>query len=171
MIDPGTNPGGETVEAYCRRRWGGSGWTHDLRRSGAKDGARFENWKWWPHTLKAHQLIEYCVDQNVASSDAVNQLLFRAEYERGENISEIDCLVEVGRQLGVSQPSELQRYLQEDQGATKVHQEIQRGRQQYRITGVPFFVIGSNRSRRPYGFSGAQDAQTFLEIFEELSSD
>ena len=47
---------GEEYLAYNRRRWGGDGWTHDLRRSGAPDGAAFSNWQWWPNTLKASPL-------------------------------------------------------------------------------------------------------------------
>ena len=47
MIDPATNKDGETVEAYCRRRWGGSGWTRSMISSGKKDGATFSNWEWY----------------------------------------------------------------------------------------------------------------------------
>lgn len=43
---------GEEYLAYNRRRWAGDGWTHDLRRSGAPDGAKFADWQWWPNTLK-----------------------------------------------------------------------------------------------------------------------
>lgn len=39
--------------AHCS--WGGDGWTHDLRRSGAPDGATFKDWQWWPNTLQAHR--------------------------------------------------------------------------------------------------------------------
>ena len=73
MIDPGTNINGETVEAYCRRRWGGAGWTHHLISEGKQDGAKFSDWQWWPHTLKAHQLVEYCSKNKICSTDRVNQ--------------------------------------------------------------------------------------------------
>ena len=102
MIDPGTNPKGETVEAYCHRRWDGSGWTQSMISDGKKDGANFGNWKWWPHTLKAHQLVQYCANQNI-STDKVNQLLFQAEYENGENISNVDTLVAIGTDSGVKE--------------------------------------------------------------------
>lgn len=45
IIDLGTQPGGEEYYAYNVRRWGGDGWTQDLRRSGKPDGATFSNWK------------------------------------------------------------------------------------------------------------------------------
>lgn len=56
IIDPRTNPAGEEYLAYNRRRWGGDGWTQDLRRSGRPDGATFADWRWWPASLHAHRL-------------------------------------------------------------------------------------------------------------------
>jgi predicted DsbA family dithiol-disulfide isomerase len=171
MIDPGTNPKGETVEAYCHRRWGGSGWTSSMISQGKKDGANFGNWKWWPQTLKAHQLVQYCANQNI-STDKVNQLLFQAEYENGENISNVDTLVAIGTELGVTETEDLSSYLSNDKGKDQVEQDIAIGRQRYRISGVPFFIIGTeSSSKRPHGFSGAQKSETFVELFEELSEE
>ena len=171
MIDPGTNPQGEDMEAYCRRRWGGSGWTRSMISSAKKDGALFGNWKWWPHTLKAHQLVHYCKTKQICSTDAVNDALFQAEYEQGENISKVDTLVSIGTQLGVSDASDLTRYLQGDQGKVEVKREIDTGRRKYGISGVPFFVIDTESSDRPYGFSGAQNSETFLGLFQELAEE
>jgi predicted DsbA family dithiol-disulfide isomerase len=171
MIDPGTNVNGETVENYCRRRWGGAGWTNNLKSEGRKDGAKFANWKWWPHTLKAHQLVQYCADQedNNITTDKVNESLFRAEYENGENISEVDALVRIGTELGVQHPNELSIYLTDDQGKIKVQKEIALGRQRYRISSVPFFIVRTDNSPSPYELSGAQKSETLLDLFQELS--
>lgn len=170
QIDPGTDLAGETVEAYCRRRWGGAGWTNHLKSEGKKDGANFGNWKWWPATSKAHQLVQYCAQNGVCSTDQVNALLFQAEYEHGVNISLVDCLVKVGQEAGVSNVEDLKRYLSKDEGKAEVEQEIATGRRRYGISGVPFFVVsGSDNSKRPHGFSGAQGADTFIDLFEELT--
>jgi predicted DsbA family dithiol-disulfide isomerase len=201
MIDPGTNKNGETVDAYCRRRWGGAGWTKSMIASGKKDGATFGNWKWWPHTLKAHQLIQFLCSHNPiinksqyrdnsssssssssSMSDRVNQALFRAEYEQGENISNIDTLIEIARQLLLQENpnsytnvaqilDELSTYLTQDLGANQVQQEINTGRQRYGISGVPYFVVGLDNipQRKPYGLSGAQASATFVELFDELA--
>ena len=59
MIDPGTQENGEDYLAYNRRRWGSDGWTHSLRAKGRKVGAPFANWKIWPNTLRAHQLLRF----------------------------------------------------------------------------------------------------------------
>jgi predicted DsbA family dithiol-disulfide isomerase len=177
MIDPGTNVKGERVDAYCRRRWGGAGWTNHLKSEGQQDGANFMNWQWWPHTLKAHQLVQYCASKSnnnnsiSISTDKVNKLLFRAEYEEGENISNVNTLVEIGKKLGVEAPEDLASYLSNDEGEIKVKEDIAIGRQRYKIKGVPFFIIETESSPRPHAFSGAQKSETFLDLFEELAED
>jgi len=163
------------VEAYCKRRWGGSGWTDRLKVEGRKDGANFADWKIWPHTLKAHQLIQFCKQNELASSDKVNESLFQAEYEKGLNIAKVDVLLEIAKELGVSSSimDDLSEYLTENHGAREVKAEIKTGKNQYGITGVPFFIVGSTASpsSRPYGFSGAQSPEMFLEVFEELAEE
>ena len=197
QIDPATAPMGETLEDYCHRRWGGAGWTTRLKSEGRKDGARFSDWKWWPNTAKAHQLIQYCESNGISSTDRVNALLFQAEYERGENISLVDVLVRVGQEAkdeisssssndndndnGDNNVDDLRRYLTKDEGKAQVERDIARGRQEYGISGVPYFIVSADeqvdsskssssrrRQRRPTGFSGAQASETFLELFEEI---
>jgi len=184
MIDPGTNTEGEDVEDYCRRRWGGSGWTHSLKLEGKKDGAKFDNWKWWPHTLKAHQLVQYCCSNNnnnnksgeeekiIISSDKVNQLLFEAEYENGQNLSDVNVLLEIGKTLGIKDENDLAMYLALDKGKEQVQKDIAIGRQRYQISGVPHFIISSSDDddddQDRQSFSGAQKPKTFLSIFEAL---
>jgi len=173
QIDPGTKEEGEEYLAYNRRRWGGDGWTGSLRRAGRKVGANFANWKWWPNTGKAHQLVGFAKEKGIDTS-LCNQVLFEACYEEGQNLSLVDTLVELGVQkLGLSNfESELRTYLSEGSGSRRVQKEISQGRDQYRIRGVPFFVVGlqpQSADVRPYGFSGAQPPDAFLQIFQELA--
>ena len=163
------------------RRWGSSGWTHGLKRSGRKVGANFGDWKTWPNTLRAHQLIAYVTDPkrcagNKPTTSECNAAIFDAMYERGENISLVETLVRIATErLGLeeSEVSHLTNHLQNNDGAKIVMREIQTGRKRYGIEGVPFFVIGAEDGDksvgRPYGFSGAQDQSTFCEIFEEMA--
>lgn len=174
MIDPGTKATGEDFQSYNRRRWGSSGWTHHLKSEGRKDGfgATFSDWKWWPNTLKAHCLVQFAQEKYNVDTSKSNSALFHALYEQGKNISLIDTLVQIGvRDLGLPDEGELREYLEGESGDTKVKHEIQEGQSMYRISGVPYFVIGkdSDDTGRPYGFSGAQSQDAFLNVFEELS--
>lgn len=49
FIDPSTKAGGEDYMAYCKRRWGGDGWTGSL--PGKREGRKFSNWRIWPNVL------------------------------------------------------------------------------------------------------------------------
>ena len=181
IIDPNTKTDGEEFEAYNIRRWGGSGWTNGLKRSGRKVGANFSNWKTWPNTLRAHQLIAYVTNperksENKPTTSECNAAIFDAMYERGENVSLVDTLVKIGTErLGLStcEADDLKVYLENNVGARDVMKDIQSGRRKYQIQGVPFFVIGAvdggESLGQPYGFSGAQDSSTFVDIFEELA--
>jgi len=182
MIDPNTKTDGEEFEAYNIRRWGSSGWTAGLKRSGKKVGATFNNWQTWPNTLKAHQLIAYVANSSrqanyKPSTSECNAAIFDAMYECGENVSMVDTLVKIGtQQLGItdSEISELRLHLENNTGAKDVMNEIQSGRKQYGIKGVPYFIVGavegeSSSLGKPYGFSGAQDSSTFVDMFEELA--
>jgi len=177
MIDPNTQDGGEDYMAYNRRRWGGDGWTHHLRQEGRKDGygANFNDWKIWPNTFKAHQLIQYakeCDDSNSDNTHVWNRILMEEIYENGNNISLVDQLVDLGvTKFGISEShkKELREYLAKNNGGKQVKQEIKEGQRKYRISGVPFFIISkTDGNQRPYGLSGAQAKDTFAEIFQEF---
>jgi len=171
QIDPGTAEEGEEFEAYCRRRWGGSGWTKDLRRRGAPDGAEFKDWVWWPNTGRAHQWVQYGMQMHGLDSDRLNAVLFQALYEEGANLSLTETLVELGQKTFPNcDVAALRVYLQDNKGLAQVQQEIAQGRRKYNIRGVPYFVVGASGSNKPpYAFSGAQPASAFTEIFTELA--
>ena len=129
--------------------------------------------------MKAHQLVSYFAHRNNGqdaedTTNRSNQALFEALYEEGENLSSIDTLVKVAVEkldLPPGEQEELRTFLEKDKAAQEVQQDISEGRQKYRILGVPFFVIGASPSQpgdQPYGFSGAQKPETFLNIFQEM---
>lgn len=177
MIAPNIRNEGEEFEPYMNRRFGSTSWTKRLKQEGRLDGAPFANWKWCSNTLKAHQLIQYANQRHDVDTSTSNAALFKALYEEGENIGLVDTLLEIAQKdLGIatseSEESSLRQYLQEDQGAMEVKQEIQSGQAKYKISGVPFFIIekeGDEDSSPPYGLSGAQKPSTFTRVFEELN--
>jgi len=166
-------------------------------RDGSKDGATFANWKWWPNTLKAHLFVQYVMEYQkekggvvVVDTDALNDVLFRALYEQGENLSLTETLVNIARSDELLCPQvfpegydydKLRRYLDDDDDARRrVRADMESGRRKYKISGVPFFVIGivdnentgSDEFRNPpYGFSGAQSSTAFREILQELADE
>ena len=56
-----------------------------------------------------------------------------------------------------------------DEGEDEVIAEVDKGKRTYKISGVPFFLIeAAAADARPYSLSGAQNKETFLELFQEL---
>jgi predicted DsbA family dithiol-disulfide isomerase len=176
QIDPGTKVTGEPFEAYCKRRWGNSDWTDRLRATGTPEGATFGNWQWWPNTLKGHQWILYGKEKHNVDTSHANALLFKALYEDGENLSETSTLVNLAaKEFPDWNSDNLREFLDDNKGAKEVQQEIRSGRERFGIKGVPFFIVGrdndelSSSKDKPYAFSGAQQSETFVELFRELS--
>ncbi|GAB4821845.1 hypothetical protein N2152v2_008891 [Parachlorella kessleri] len=152
----------EEYLAYNRRRWGGDGWTNDLRRSGAPDGATFKDWQWWPNTLHAHRLV--ALAKKHGKGHEANAMLFQKSYEEGQNISRLDTLVDVGEQLGLPGVT---AYLSGQEGLDEVRQDDAFGKRELNISGVPFFIISSGSSKR-YALSGAQPVKAFASTFEKV---
>lgn len=170
MIDPSTNINGEDFEAYNRRRWGGSGWTLHLKEAGRKDGAMFKNWSWWPNTMRAHQLVKFANEKFGVDTAKSNESLFRALYEEGKNISLVDVLIQIGKDELDIPEEELRNYLQTDEGVEDILTEIDKATTNYPFSGVPYFVFHrEGSSEQPYGLSGAQETNAFLQVFENLA--
>eukprot|EP00437_Effrenium_voratum_P014676 CAMPEP_0181455502 /NCGR_PEP_ID=MMETSP1110-20121109/30792_1 /TAXON_ID=174948 /ORGANISM="Symbiodinium sp., Strain CCMP421" /LENGTH=191 /DNA_ID=CAMNT_0023579891 /DNA_START=40 /DNA_END=615 /DNA_ORIENTATION=- len=167
IIDPGTAAGGEEYLAYNKRRWGGDGWTRSLRDQGKKVGAPFQQWRWWPNTLKAHCLVRLAEERGIASSKA-KAVLFQALYEEGANLSSAAVLAQLAKdRLGLSE-EEVLAHLRSGVGEAEVLQLVQAG-QGIVQGGVPFFIVRSESGSRPIGFSGAQPSEQFLRIFQEAT--
>lgn len=80
-------------------------------RSGRKDGATFENWKsglaWsvrsrvWPNSLNAHRLLAYANAVHFKDTAELNNRLFALTYEQGQNISDVNVLIGVAKEIGL----------------------------------------------------------------------
>ncbi len=122
--------------------------------------------------MKAHCLVKFANEKHDVETSKSNSVLFNALYEEGKNISLTDVLVQVGKDDLDLPESELQSYLESGEGVSEVKKEIKKGQREYKISGVPFFVISKDGSNDPpYGLSGAQKSQTFVNVFEDLSDE
>eukprot|EP00270_Netrium_digitus_P020399 TRINITY_DN840_c0_g1_i1.p1 TRINITY_DN840_c0_g1~~TRINITY_DN840_c0_g1_i1.p1 ORF type:complete len:214 (+),score=48.26 TRINITY_DN840_c0_g1_i1:99-740(+) len=159
IIDRLTNESGEEYLAYNRRRWGGDGWTEDLRRSGARNGVKFANWKWWPNTLHAHRLIHYA--KKFGRGGEMKDRLLRLTYEEGHNISDLSVLLEAGKELGLPN---VHSFLESDEGREDVLEEDEHAKKVLGIRGVPYFVFD-----RKISLSGAQDVAALERCLWQLT--
>lgn len=109
-----------------------------------------------PNTFDSHRLI--WLAQREGIQDGVVEALFRSYFTEGLDISDRQILLDIASTVGLPQ---VDRFLDSDDGVEAVHQEEREVRQRG-ISGVPFFIINSDR-----GISGAQPAEALLAAFEQ----
>jgi len=127
-------------------------------RSGVK--FHFDKVQLMPNTLPSHTLIKLAPEEK--TSEAV-EAIYRAYFEHGLDIGNIDVLVGIAQELGMNAEEARAQLL-----AGAKNEEIQadlKWARELEITGVPFFVIDGKLA-----LSGAHPAETFIKAFEKVSS-
>jgi predicted DsbA family dithiol-disulfide isomerase len=94
--------------------------------------------------------------------DEAEERLLRAQLVEGEMLEDLDTLVRLAAEIGLPE-DETRGVLDGDAFAAAVRADVRVGAE-LGITGVPFFVID-----RRYGVSGAQPADTFLQVLEQVA--
>lgn len=118
----------------------------------------FDNLK-HTNTVKAHELLHFAKAHGKQLELA--ERLFRAYFIEGRHVGRIDDLADLAAEVGLDRAEavaalESERYLADVRADQATAAE-------YGINGVPFFVIEGR-----YGVSGAQDAQTFAQVLEQV---
>lgn len=91
--------------------------------------------------------------------------VFKFYFEREGSPGDIAGLAAAAAAAGVDEAAAA-AYLATSEGEADVIHEAAELQRRYRITGVPFFIIGDR-----IGISGAQDPATFVEALEEAATD
>lgn len=110
-----------------------------------------------PNTMLSHCLIELSPADKV---DAVIDEVYDAYFEYGQDIGDIEVLLEIAKRQGMDATG-----IQEAETKARVQEQVQQayGRG---INAVPFFVIDDN-----YGFSGAQPPEVITQILEQVNKE
>jgi predicted DsbA family dithiol-disulfide isomerase len=94
----------------------------------------------------------------------LSEELLAAYFLRAENVADHDLLRRTAEKVGLD-AAHVDRVLASEEFADAVERDI-REAASLGATGVPFFVID-----RKYGVSGAQPADTFVQVLERAWSD
>jgi len=114
------------------------------------------------NTFNAHRLLHLADERGVQGE--VKERLFRAYFSEAEPIGDVDTLVRLTGEVGIS-AADAQAVLSTDAYAEDVRAD-EREATELGINGVPFFVID-----RRYGVSGAQSADILLQALERAWAD
>lgn len=94
----------------------------------------------------------------------VAEKLFRAYFEDEKNITDPRVLLEAGVEAGLD-AEEVKKLLDSEEGGAEVDSEAKTASRRL-VTGVPYFSIQGK-----YSVEGADEPETFLEIFEQVKED
>ncbi|GEM45294.1 DsbA family oxidoreductase [Deinococcus cellulosilyticus] len=98
---------------------------------------RFDRVTVAPNTIHAHRLARFA--QEKGKQPEITQLLFKAYFTEGKNLSDLKLLTEIGVQAGLDR-EEVSAYLHSDQDVQDIRVFDQHIKRQG-VQGVPFFII------------------------------
>ncbi len=111
------------------------------------------------NTVKAHELLHYAKAHGKQLE--MSERLFSAYFIEGRHVGRVEDLADLAAEIGLDRDTAL-RALESAEFLSDVRAD-QAMAAEYGIQGVPFFVIDGR-----YGVSGAQDAQTFAQVLEQV---
>ncbi|PSR52736.1 DsbA family oxidoreductase [Adhaeribacter arboris] len=167
-LNPNAAPEGEDKQEYFIRHYGSEALprlhasSKQLTEAGKAEGIvfNFEKADKVHNTFNGHRLIWLAGQYGVQV--AVAKALFAANFTHGENVNDPAVLTLIGRQHGI--PAEkLENFFATDEGKKEV-KSLESWAQQVGISGVPAFIMNDQ-----YLVSGAQPAETFLRVFEQIA--
>lgn len=165
-LNPSMPAGGMPRDEYLGAKFGSLDTLREaesrLAGLGDQEGItyRFDRIRMSPNTRAAHALAEIAAE--TGQQDTIVEALFRAYFESGKDIGNLDTLLVIAASAGL-EPSLVRARIaaREDWPAIEAaEQEIRSAG----ITGVPFFILD-----RRLVLQGAQEPAAFEGAFDELA--
>lgn len=135
-----------------------------MKLTGKAEGIEFSYGGYTGNTFDSHRLIWKAKEVGgTALQNKVVESLFKAYFEEEGSMGEQSVLVNCAKRAGMD-ASEL--FNDTNVGKNETLHEIRKYRQNYGVTGVPFFVFDEE-----YSLSGAQSPNEIVKIFRKLILD
>lgn len=157
QLNPDLPEEGVSRQAYIERKFGPGGARNYARVAGVGKEVgidfAFDNITVQPNTVNAHRLMYYGAREG--REDEVAESLFRAYFQEGAVLTDIEALADIGARAGLDRAA-LAAYLASDEDRdTVVGMDVEA--RQAGIGGVPFFIFN-----RRIAVSGAHEPETLL---------
>ena len=168
QLNPDMPAEGMTRDDYVRAKFGGGDRPRQIYQAIAESGReagiefQFSRIRRTPNTVLSHRLVHWSA-KNERQDEVVGEL-FRAYFEDGLDIGDLDVLVECASRAGLDAVL-TRRFLQSDDGRQEVVASDVYARR-LGINGVPCFIVN-----RKYAVSGAQPPAAFVEVFNLAERD
>jgi predicted DsbA family dithiol-disulfide isomerase len=168
QLNPDMPPEGMTRDDYVRAKFGGGDRPRQIYQAIAESGReagiefQFAKIKRTPNTVLSHRLVYWSAKQE--RQDEVVASLFKAYFEDGLDLGDLDILVECASRADLDR-DDARKFLQSDEGRQEVVASDVYARR-LGINGVPCFIVN-----RKYAVSGAQPPAAFVEVFNLAERD
>lgn len=114
------------------------------------------------NTFDAHRLTMYAKTQGFMKE--MTERILRAYFAESKHIGDHQTLTELAVEVGLNREA-VKKMLASDELADEVRADEQTA-QQYRITGVPFFLFN-----KKYAITGAQPTEVFVQALEKVTAE
>ena len=168
QLNPDMPPEGMSRDDYVRAKFGGGDRPRQIYQAIAESGReagiefQFSRIRRTPNSILSHRLI-YFSAKNDRQDEVVDEL-FRAYFEQGQDLGDLDTLVDIALRSGLD-ALRARRFLMSDEGRQEVVASDVYARR-LGINGVPCFIVN-----RKYAVSGAQPPSAFVEVFNLAERD
>lgn len=164
QLDPTTPVEGLPFRETMAKKFGSAG-TDILRMFGQVEQAGkaagvpfdFSKVEYMPNTLLSHQLYSLVPRERQAE---LVEAIYKAYFEDGRNIGDIEVLLEIGEAFGLERESTRERLVNKEK-LQQVEKDLAFAKE-VGITGVPFFIINNK-----FALSGAQPPHVFVQALEK----
>lgn len=167
QLDPSAPAVASSHREYLDRRYGPDSAKMDARVAelGRGEGIAFDFDKaLHVNTLDGHRLLRLALaEHGPAVQAALKERLLAARFAEGGNVGDHEQLTEAAAAVGMDR-ARVSAFLACDEGRKEVLEEIAQA-QAMGISSVPTFVFEER-----WAVSGAQAAETFLQVLEQVSA-
>jgi predicted DsbA family dithiol-disulfide isomerase len=168
QLNPDMPAEGMSRDDYVRAKFGGGDRPRQIYQAIADSGReagiefQFSRIRRTPNTILSHRLI-YWSSKNERQDETVGEL-FKAYFEEGLDIGELDTLVDIAQRAGLDGQATRHFLISEGGRQEVVASDVYARR--LGINGVPCFIVN-----RKYAVSGAQPPSAFVEVFNLAERD
>jgi predicted DsbA family dithiol-disulfide isomerase len=167
-LDPTVPPEGVERKAYLRAKFGDGerpkAMSEAIRAAGQSEDIAFafDRIARTPNTVDSHRLIRWAGGAGL--QDEMVEALFKAYFEDGRDIGDIDVLVEIAGDTGMD--TALVADLLEEGADREIIEREDALAHRMGISGVPTFIFANK-----YALSGAHDPETLLEVIDKAAKE
>lgn len=167
MLNPDMPPGGMERDLYLLHKFGTEARVRRLLGALEATGQseeidfQFDEIRHTPSTVSAHRLVHYAEDHGVA--EPVVDALFRAYFEEGRNIGELDELSAVGRSVGLESGA-LDSFLDSSTDVSWVQDQNSLAHR-LGVNGVPCFLVDGELA-----LQGAQPPEILARLLDAAAA-